>query len=267
MTAANSNRTITRIDPDTGARITETYDANGYVQTEAWDFDWDEKPDEIFTFTHDANGNLLNSAHDSNGDGKPEHISTIAYDARGNLQTGKLDNNGNGETDEILTFTLGPAYNQLTAALDSDADGNPDQKEIWTFDAGGENKISEVILRDTDDDGTFDRVEYRNFDTEVDTIEPTAQSAQDLAGVQTITLSDGATNLVISDSVLSVLAGGDDSYRVQIEGDEHDSVHLGQGIRDSGQDVEINGEQYDLYTGTAGSVLVDPDVAVELAVA
>ncbi|WP_170566154.1 RHS repeat protein [Ruegeria atlantica] len=249
------------------SRLTRyTYDDDDRVLTETWDNGINDTIDRRITNTYDDHGGRVTTVTDYGRNRLQDRTDTFTYDANDNVLTETWDFSATNSIDVSIVRTYDANNNVLTEAWDTDADSINESVFTYTYDADG-TKIGDVSSYDTNEDGTIDHVRYNNFGTAVNTILPTAQSAQALAGVETITLSEGASRLVISDSVLSVLAGGDNSYRVRIDGDEHDSVVLGQGIRNSGQDVEINGEQYDLYTGTSGSVLVDPDVMVDLALA
>ncbi|WP_170566142.1 RHS repeat protein, partial [Ruegeria atlantica] len=228
--------------------IRYTYDDDNRLLTETWDNHINNTIDRRITNTYDDHGGRVKTV-DHSGNRFQQRTDTFTYDANNNLLTETWDFGWTDGIDFSSVRTYGAHNNVLTEALDYDADGTNDVTNIYTYDADG-TKIRKAGLYDDGDNGTIDRVWYRSYGAEVDTIEPTAQNAQALAGVQKIFLSEGASRLIISDSVLSVLAGGDDSHRVRIDGDGDDSVVLGQGIRDSGQDVEINGEQYDLYTGT-----------------
>ncbi|WP_170566148.1 hypothetical protein [Ruegeria atlantica] len=274
--------------------VARTYDTAGRIMREVGSSDYLDNGtvNMVSDYTFNTAGTRINAvvSVDDNFDGLFDHRAIRTYHEDGSLkysetqrlvdgrpQTATVDSNGDGTDDRTVDYTY-DQYNRLLYETWENTPGAPtafqvgygyydDNRVRAEIRRGAEDGTFGIFSYTYDDNGTIARFTYHNDGTEVDTIEPTVLRAQALAGVETITLSGGATNLVISDTVLRTLAGGDDSYRVQIDGDEHDSVHLGQGIRDSGQDVEINREQYDLYTGTIGSVLIDPDVTVELALA
>lgn len=99
--------------------VTRTWDADGRVLTEAWDYElldaWGTPyADEGWAYTYDADGNTLVMEYDAGLDGESVDVWTYSYDAHGHVLVLTTDRAGDGLLDGVDTHTYDADGNELT---------------------------------------------------------------------------------------------------------------------------------------------------------
>lgn len=105
--------------------------------------------DQVITYTYDEQGNLISESYDYDYNGVADRIDAYTYNEQGNLSTKNIDSDTDGVADETITYTYDEQDNLITESIDSNADGIADQIMTYAYDNRG-NLISESIDFDTD---------------------------------------------------------------------------------------------------------------------
>ena len=168
--------------------FTYSYDTNGNVTREEYDYDGDGTPNSIITIGYDVNGNqtrqerdvdgdgtpnnILTFSHNANGDptrlevdddGTPSYVGTYSYDANGNLTRIEEDNDGDGTPSRIDTLSYDAYGNLARVEEDEDGNGTPNRIETYSYDANG-NKTRRENDVNGDGDGTPNEISTYSYD-------------------------------------------------------------------------------------------------------
>ncbi|WP_217356593.1 hypothetical protein, partial [Ruegeria atlantica] len=243
---------------------------------------------ETIDYTYDDEGNLTKKAEYFDTADDPETsqetITFYSYDADGKRTEHRveIDDEGDGDNDSVEHYTYNDQGQDpvLSSAIEYEYNEHGVSREH--HDADGNGTSERIITNFYDDDGNIVRALTENFadtplgtelvvtsreleflNTENETFVLTPEYATSVTGLVEIELSaSGATTIVLTDEVLGNLAGDDTSYRLRIEGDDNDNVSLpGTQFEASGTEA-IDGENYNVYTSSAGNLLIDPEVNV-----
>lgn len=149
--------------------VTRTWDADGRVLTEAWDYElldaWGTPyADEGWAYIYDADGNTIVVEYDAGLDGESVDVWTYSYDADGHVLVLTTDRAGDGLIEGVDTYTYDADGNELThesvsesgsvmrrytwvdgrmTRLEVDRDGALLWWQEYTYDAAGD--LSEMV--------------------------------------------------------------------------------------------------------------------------
>jgi len=108
---------------------------------------------------------------------------------------------------------------------------------------------------DDDDDGTYDRITFRDVESRFD-----LGTVADRADFSTLDVDNtSAQTITLTAADLTALAGGDTDYELEIGGDSNDVVRL-DGLTATGT-TDARGTE---YAGPVGSVFIDDDITVQM---
>ncbi len=214
----------------------------------------------------------IKMVNDADADGNLEKATVQEYFLAGSLLEGlrqgniardqsSYDNNDDGTMDVVWIrqwLDGGPIHR---SEQDFDADGRMDKVEVSGYDASGRKSyVVEDYTLGQPADGAMDRILF--VDSVSRTVAPTAAEAVEFAGIDSVRMAQkgGASTLVLREAALAAIAGSDEAYRLTIDGDADDTLHLRGGsiVRD----VSADAGGREAYTMDGSTVLVDADVGV-----
>ncbi len=253
---------------ETSAKEVEHFDNNGVaVKTE---------------FDSNADGRVERIQYDNDADGtvdQVEHI--IAWNVAGAATRVELDRDGDGTIDVVEFYkvdvngvALQKMYRDFEEGRYPEDNYRADfpYKKIEFFDEM-ERQLATAV--DTDADATLDSLNYsadldvtsRILDDYVrDTMIAGVIATDGLSGLTRINLAGagaGNTDLTISAEMLEDLADGDGGYQLRIDGDGDDKLRFNMDDFTEGENILMGGENYRQFTGTVGSIIVDPDIMLD----
>ena len=136
--------------------LTNTYDASGRRQTEAFDSDGDGRPDGMLAREFDREGRVAGVSASFVGVPQPQ-VFRFQYDTRGRISQIGFD----ADNDRVEESTVVLTYDERGHLVHEAWQGSPAAEHQRTFDAAG--RLSR-LESDLDADGAVDRTESITFD-------------------------------------------------------------------------------------------------------
>ncbi len=263
----------------------ETYARNTAGDITRTDFDDDNNgtTDRTETYARNAAGDVIHTRYDDDNDGlydryvrwgadgATEIAISFQYNGNGQLTGYDVDRNGDGAADAGTRIARNAdGYRIQVNAADADSAAS---RRIHYYDETGMQRAVGRNL--ADEHRMLDNFAYASLldviTSEIrDSVEHATVGlvdANDLVGVPQINLAGariGRSDFTISNTALSVMAGGDGEYQLQIEGDLEDVLRFDM---DDFTEGNATGEEegYRLFTSRTDptrSFIVNPDVTV-----